>query len=167
MKKLIVALLLFTSSTILYAQDKLKVDLSQQIDEQLWKPFKEAYEARDAEKYIELHTDDILRITKNGIRQGAIFKNGVIESYSRKDRPERTIDFKFEHRIHSDKIAYEVGYFKVVQAKQGAIESRATYGRFHVVLKKMDGTWKIAQDWDTDTINGTPITSKDYDKLIK
>lgn len=32
-----------------------------------------------------LHTDDIIRITKNGIRQGKVFKEGIIKSYGRKD----------------------------------------------------------------------------------
>jgi hypothetical protein len=41
------------------------------------------------------------------------------------------------------------------------------YGRFHVVFKKQGDQWKIAQDWDSYTINGHKERPKDLDKLRK
>ena len=161
MKKL--ALLFFLVAGFVFSQESQKQDFSKEIDEQLWQAFSKAYNARDAEAYIALHTDDILRITKNGIRKGEVFREGIIKSYSREDAPKREIDFKFEHRVHSTDVAYEVGYFQVTSyEKEG---EKKYYGRFSVLLRKVDGKWKIAQDWDVDNINGTPITEADFNKL--
>lgn len=151
------------SITLTFSQQKDQPNYSKEIDEQLWKEFVKSYNARDAKKYNDLHTDDIVRITKNGIRQGKEFKEGIIRAYGRKGQPKRTIEFKFEHRVHAKNIAYEVGYFKVTYYKKEGVE--AHYGRFSVVLRKEGSRWKIAQDWDIDQINGVPITAKDYEKL--
>lgn len=163
MKKvfLYVVAVLFTSMS--YAQQQNKLDFSKEIDTQLWEKFVTAYNARNAKDYIALHTKDIVRITKSGIRKGQAFRDGIIKSYGRKGQPKRTIAFKFEHRIHSKDIAYEVGYFKVTYYKKQGQESY--YGRFSVVLRKEDGRWKIAQDWDVDEINGVKITAADFEKL--
>ena len=37
------------------------------------------------------------------------------------------------------------------------------FGQFHIVLKKIDGHWKITQDWDTSTIAGKPITAEVFE----
>ncbi len=43
-------------------------------------------------------------------------------------------------------------------------EISSIYGQFHIVLKKIDGNWKITQDWDTDKINGKKLSEEDFDK---
>ena len=150
-------------SCIGHSQQKEKHDFSKEIDTQLWEQFVKAYNSRNAALYNEIHTDDIVRITKGGIRQGEAFKKGIVKSYGRANQPKRKIEFKHEHRIHEKDIAYEVGYFKVTYFKEGKEESY--FGRFSVLLKKERGKWKIAQDWDVDQINGVAITAKDYEKL--
>lgn len=159
----ILLLLLIALGSALQAQKKEVYDFSKEIDTQLWESFVDAYNSRNAEKYLALHTDDIIRITKNGIRQGKVFRDEIITSYGRKGQAQRKIEFKHEHRVHGKDIAYEVGYFKVTYFKETGKE--AYFGRFSVVLKKEKGRWKIAQDWDIDQINGVPITAKDYEKL--
>lgn len=163
MKKVVLYIWVAFVTTLSYSQEKIKPDFSKEIDEQLWSEFVKAYNSRDAKKYIALHTEDIVRITKSGIRRGQEFRDGIIASYGREGQPKRTIDFKFEHRIHAKDMAYEVGYFKVTYSKEGKEESY--YGRFSVVLRKEDGRWKIAQDWDVDEINGVKITAADFEKL--
>lgn len=163
MKKATCFLLLTFTITLTIAQQKKKYDFSKEINKQLWEAFVEAYNDRDAEDYLALHTQDIVRITQGGIRQGLEYRSGIRKNFDRKDLPKREIEFKFEHRIHDREIAYEVGYFKVTYFRDGKEEDY--YGRFSVVLKKEDETWKIAQDWDVDQINGIPITGEDYQKL--
>lgn len=163
MKKYRIFLLLFLITGIVYSQENNKYDFSKEIDQQLWKSFVNSFNSRDGKKHIEIHTEDVLRITKNGIRIGNEYRDQIIKNYGRKDQPKREIQFKFEHRIHAPNIAYEVGYFKIISFhKEG---EKVYYGRFSVVLKKVNGRWKIAQDWDVDAINGVPITAKDYEKL--
>lgn len=162
MKKIIFFLSLALFSFNLSAQQA-KYDFSKEIDEQLWKSFVDSYNSRNGEKHVQIHTKDVLRITKNGIRIGKQYRDRIIENYGRKGQPKREIEFKFEHRVHAPDIAYEVGYFKIISFhKEG---EREYYGRFSVVLKKVEGRWKIAQDWDIDEINGVKITKQDYDKL--
>ena len=163
MKKYRIFLLLFLITNMTYSQEKVKHDFSKEIDEQLWKSFVNSFNSRDGEKHIQIHTEDVLRITKNGIRIGKEYRDRIRESYDRKDQPRREIEFKFEHRIHKPNIAYEVGYFKIISFHKDG--EKEYYGRFSVVLKKENGRWKIAQDWDVDAINGVPITAKDYEKL--
>ena len=158
-KFLIVLLLISTSA---FAQEQ-KYDHSKEIDQELWRVFVESYNSRNAERYLSIHSKDIVRITTGGIRQGDVFREGIRRSYARKNQTKRTISFKFEHRIHGKEIAYEVGYFKVTYYKNGKEEDH--FGRFSVVLKKEEGRWKIAQDWDIDRINGDKITKEDYNKL--
>jgi len=162
MKKFRILLLLILASTLTLAQTK-KTDFSKEIDEQLWKSFVNSYNSRDGKNHLKIHTNDVLRITKNGIKQGKAYQDQILESYGRKGQSKREIEFKFEHRIHASNIAYEVGYFKVTVFRKDKKDEY--YGRFSVVLKKENGRWKIAQDWDIDEINGVKITKEDYEKL--
>jgi len=163
--KNVVILFFLLSTTFIFAQSETKPDFSKEIDEQVWDSFKEAYANYDAEQYLALHTDDVLRITKwSGIRTGDTFRAEIRASFSREDKPRQSIDFEFEHRIHSDDTAYEVGYYQLTRVKEEG-KSERHYGRFSVVLKKIDGKWKIAQDWDTGNINGHKVTGVDYHRL--
>ena len=151
-------------SGVVLAQENQKPNFSKEINEQVWEPFKLSYAAKDADRYNALHTEDILRITKKGIQQGTAFKKEITQLFALKSMPEQEIEFKFEHRIHSENIAYEVGFFKIT-ITLSENDKRFFYGRFSVLLKKIAGKWKIAQDWDTDIVNGVPITNHDYMKL--
>jgi ketosteroid isomerase-like protein len=157
MKPSLVAFILLLSPFLLSAQST-PVD---QIDEQVWRPFQSSYAAGDAEAFNALHTDDVLRITSTKILQGEAYKAQNIYWMSKEERSLRSIDFRFEQRVQEEAIAYEVGYYEI------SIEGKdeAHYGRFHVVLKKVDDQWKIAQDWDTDNVNGTEVTAEDFKRL--
>jgi len=166
MKKIVCFIVLFLGAQVLCSQCQAENEIAKQIDEQIWTPFKEAYDSKDAEKFNSLHSEDVLRITKSGIRQGITYKSGNIRSFSREDRPKRTIDLGFEHRLHSDSVAYEVGYYRVVKTQPDSAD-HVSYGRFHVVLKKIDDSWRITLDWDIDNVNGVPVTSEDFEKLVQ
>ena len=136
--------------------------IHQEINETVWKPFCESYASLDVETYNAVHTDDVIRATPWGIRIGQEFKKHNVERFNAKKGKEekRTIELWFEHRKSTPEISYEVGYYKVSYEKDG--ETKNHYGRFHCVIKKIDGVWKIAQDWDTNNINGHEVTEKDW-----
>ena len=146
------------------AQDKIQ-NFESEINAQVWKPFIEAYAENDVEKYNGIHSDDILRVTKWGIREGESYKNRNIENFAKKTDVVKKIDFRFEHRIHEKDVAYEVGYYKLEYVKENIVTG-THYGRFHVVLKKIQGVWKIHQDWDTSNINGHEVGAEDFSKLL-
>jgi len=163
MKTIKILIILITTASAAFSQPTNSVEIEAKVNNELWKPFKEAFENRDAQTFNALHTDDVLRVSKWGIKAGDEYKNSVSESYAKKGRPDRTIDFWLEHRIYKGDIGYEVGYYRIAyQTPEG--ENKESYARFHVVLRRENGQWKIAQDWDTNEINGNPVTKEDFDK---
>ncbi len=134
------------------------------IDAEVWEPFKGAYDAYDADAFNAVHTDDVLRITPYGIRRGEDYKESNRVNFAREGQPERRIDLRFEHRIQEEEVAYEVGYYRVRYYEEGE-QTQAHYGRFHVLLRKVDGVWKIAKDWDTSNINGHEVGAADFERL--
>ena len=143
----------------LSSQDK---KIQKEIDDQVWYPFIKSYNSYDEAAYIKLHTKDILRVSKSGIKIGAEYfkktKNYFVESKKRGDK--QKISFVFESRYAKKNIAYEIGFYKVYSKRNG--KKNYYYGMFHVVLKKIDGNWKVAQDWDTDKINGIAISESHF-----
>ena len=164
MKKLIICLVcILTTIPVLSQKTKDQKKIEKEVNTQLWKPFKHSLENRDAKTYNDLHTDDVLRVNKWGIRTGKAFKDRNTASYAKKDDRKRTIDFWLEHRIYSGDIGYEVGYYRIkTKSSDGTVKE--SYARFHIVLKKVHGSWKIAQDWDTGSINGVTVTAADFAK---
>lgn len=164
MKKILISLIAILMTTSAFAQDKKQQQkIEKEVNEQVWKPFKKSLEQRDAKTYNDLHTDDILRVNKWGIRMGKDFKDRNTANYAKKDDRKVTIDFWLEHRIYSGDTGYEVGYYRVKTTYPDG-NVRKSYARFHIVLKKVNGSWKIAQDWDTGSINGVIVTAKDFAK---
>ncbi|WP_428743492.1 nuclear transport factor 2 family protein [Tenacibaculum sp.] len=160
MKFVITFFIVLCSITLSFSQNQ--QELEKEINEQVWKPFKTYFEARDWKAFNSLHTDDVLRANKYGIRIGAAYKNSVQTSYQKSTNRKRQIDFCFDQRIYKENTGYEVGYYRIIYTEKGK-EPYISYGRFHVVLKKINDRWFIAQDWDTDAINRKPITKEDYD----
>ncbi len=146
-------------SNSLYAQD---AAIQKAIDEQVWLPFIKTYNTFDGEGFNALHTKNVLRAGPWGILQGEeYFANNLKNSARSKESGEqRSIAFRFEHRVVKGDVAYEVGYYKVASKRNG--EVRTFFGRFDVVLRKVDGIWKLAQDWDVDNINGKKLTEADF-----
>jgi len=162
MKKINLLLGFLLLGTSIWAQEK--ATTQQLIDEQVWRPFIQAYSAQDADLFNSIHTDDVLRVSPWGIRTGEEYKTSTANAYAKgkASNKKRSIAFWFEHRQAKENIAYEVGYYKVtVTSAEG---SKHHYARFHVVLRKEDEQWKIAQDWDTNKINGVPVTAADFEK---
>ncbi|MEP1095944.1 MAG: nuclear transport factor 2 family protein [Cyclobacteriaceae bacterium] len=164
MKKALLMIILLSFGFFTSAQVARDLEIENEINKELWKPFKKAWEQRDAAAFNNLHTKDVLRVSKwGGIKIGSEYTDRISESYKKPDNRERTIDFWLEHRYYSGNTGYEVGYLKIVSKEPGK-EPRQSFSRFHVVLKKVEGQWKIAQDWDTSNINGVEVTETDFNK---
>lgn len=70
--------------------------------------------------------------------------------------------FWFDSRKTNATTSYDIGYYRIQSTNIDAANS--IYGQFHIVLQKLNGTWKITQDWDTSTIKGETITAVDFEK---
>ena len=130
------------------------------IKQNVWLTFKASFEQGDWKTFNALHTDDVLRVNKWSMRVGDQYKASNQSSFQRPDRAERVFDLWIAEGQYSDTLAYEVGYYRITYADP---KRNTSYGRFHVLLKKIEDAWMIAQDWDTDEINGKPISSEDFD----
>lgn len=124
-----------------------------EINEQVWIPFTKSWESNDAEMYNSIHTKDVWRINASRLLIGDEYKNRNTERMQGQ-KNNSIIEFSFETRRANGTSAYEVGYFRITRTTDG----QQFVGRFHVALKKVEGKWKIAQDWDTDIINGVTLT---------
>ncbi|MDP2540056.1 hypothetical protein CSC81_06295 [Tenacibaculum discolor] len=160
MKTAYTILIFLISITLSFSQNKEVIE--KEVNEQIWQPFKKSFEARDWNTFNSLHTNDVLRVNKYGIRIGEEYKTSVQTSYQKPTTKKRQIDFCFNQRTYKESTGYEVGYYRVIYTEKDK-EPRIVYGRFHVVLNKKNGVWLISQDWDTDTINGEPITKEDFE----
>ncbi len=139
--------------------------IEKQVNKQVWKPFVKSMAESDFKTYNDLHTDDVLRISERGIKIGKEYKDSNKSSmeYTAGTAIKQNIEFWFEHRVYSGDVGYEVGYYKIT-VNMPDQDPKYYYARFHVVLRKEKGRWKIAQDWDTGNINGHEVTEEDWKK---
>ncbi len=161
-KFILVFIITVISFTNVVAQNAIKNQ--QEIDIQVWRSFKKAFETLDAEGLNAIYADNVLRVTPNGIDTNNKFKEQNLERFNiNKANGNRILlDFWFDSRHTSDDISYEVGFYRIKFLNKS--EENIVYGQFHIVLKKINKQWKIVQDWDTTIINGNEITAGDFAK---
>lgn len=128
---------------------------SNEINDQVWKPFMKALVEGNADDYLSLHSNELVRVerTNKKVYGLAEYTKIIKEGFQRskdvqKQQPgkiEFTVEIRFLERTASQNLAYEVGYFKskLVFPKG---EERIYYSEFHVSLRKEDGRWKILTD---------------------
>lgn len=139
--------------------------LHAEIDAQVWKPFKQAFENLDAQALNATYADEVLRVTPDGIDTENAFRAKNVERFTRNKADGVTIalDFWFDSRKTNTTTSYEVGFYRIrFTSKNG--DASVVCGQFHIVLKKRAGKWKITQDWDTTTFNGKVIDEKDFNR---
>lgn len=161
MNKIVSILLLLVGIGLNHAQDHDSIE--DQVNKDIWQHFKRSYEARDWQTFNALHTDDVLRAHDRGIELGQEYKDAIKSFYEMEVDHKATIDFVMERRTYKEDVGYEVGFYRVTYSKPGE-EDRMSYGRFHVVMNKIEGQWKIAQDWDSNSFNGRPIGAEDFNE---
>ncbi|MFK7812479.1 MAG: DUF4440 domain-containing protein [Maribacter sp.] len=161
MRQFSLVVLLF-SFTFVFAQDV--ETIQKEINQNLWKPFKAAFETLDGPALNALYAENVLRVTPNGIDTKNTFKAANLKRFedNRKSQITINLDFWFDSRHTNSDTSYEVGFYSMQLTNPDGVNT--IYGQFHIVLKKEDGAWKITQDWDTASINGNAITVVDFEK---
>ena len=137
---------------------------TKEINEQVWKPFTQAIMTKDVEKFISVHSKDLVRAERDGKRVLTYdqYKAGMMKNWptwkenDQKNNSQYTFELRFLERISNDTQAFEVGYFKNETITAG--QKRLSYGQFHVALRKENGVWKILVD--SDSSNGKTITEE-------
>ncbi len=142
--------------------------VADEIDRDVWHPFVKTFSSFDDPGFIAVHTHDVVRVSRDGatILVGNDYVESIRNNFAqgRETETVRTIEFTFTERLHKDKTAFEVGYYRIRSARGG--QEYVGYGKFQVVLRKVDGRWKIAVDSDTsedgsileeDFMSGAPL----------
>ena len=127
--------------------------LQKEINEQVWKPFVKAIISDDNEKLSAVHSKEVIRVIQddNQILGYSEYFKKIPDSIKAKWKDwKRDIELRFLQRIASADKAFEVGYYKTSSTNAVKGEKRTGYGKFHVLLRKENGTWKILMDADAN-----------------
>ena len=134
-----------------------------EINEQVWKPFIAAFNELDSDGFLAIHSQDLVRAARDGNEilnwTQYLEQQRKGDKRTRDDGSKRTIELRFTERIANTTQAIDVGVYKTMNiSKDGTTQS--FFGRFHVVMRKENGTWKILVD--TDSSEGRTISEKDF-----
>eukprot|EP00764_Aduncisulcus_paluster_P009638 gnl/Carplike_NY0171/3211_a4323_402.p1 GENE.gnl/Carplike_NY0171/3211_a4323_402~~gnl/Carplike_NY0171/3211_a4323_402.p1 ORF type:complete len:170 (-),score=8.63 gnl/Carplike_NY0171/3211_a4323_402:147-656(-) len=159
-----IAIVVFLLSSMIVSAQTNMESLQTEIDHKVWHEFKAAFETIDSKALNAIYADESLRVTPNGIDTQNLFKAKNIERFKmlREKSTKVKLDFWFESRHTNADTSYEVGFYRITSILKD--ETSVHYGQFHIVLKKISGTWKIVQDWDTTSINGQIIGQEEFDR---
>jgi ketosteroid isomerase-like protein len=152
MNRISILLFLLTMSLSLKAQD-----VQIEINEQVWKPFIKNFNEHNTIGFMAVHSKDVIRSPRDS---KAIWN---WDEYSReqaagdqqdiKEKRKRTLELRFTERINGKDKAIDVGVYKTSYLLADGTK-QDFFGRFHVVLRKEKGIWKILVDTDSSE-NGT------------
>lgn len=135
-----------------------------ELNRDIWIPFSESYAAGDADRYIALHSQDFVRVSKSGEHATDLhgYAKSVLRSFNRNaiSGGRTTIEFRFVERFASDMSASERGIYKYTFFPPSGSPTSG-YGKFHVVSRKENGVWKIFMDYDSD--EGGTIDAVDFE----
>jgi ketosteroid isomerase-like protein len=138
-------------------------NVQQEINEQVWKPFLQGFNENDTKKFMAVHSKDVVRSSRdskkvlNWDQYFAQQEKG--DNADKSAKRKRALELRFTERIASKDQAIEVGIYKTSYVNPDG-STRSFFGRFHVVLRKEEGTWKILVD--TDSSEKNTISEKDY-----
>lgn len=138
-------------------------DHQKDINEQVWKPFIAGFTNGDTEQFMNVHSKDLVRSprdSKSIQTWDEYYKNTQAGNERRKTSGRKSeIELRFTERIATAQQAIDVGIYKTTSIASDG-QRRSFYGRFHVVLKKEAGLWKILVDMDSS--EGGTIGEKDF-----
>lgn len=125
--------------------------LQKQINEQVWKPFIQSFNSIDTDGFMAVHSKDVSRVIQDSKlvygydRYYQEHKAG--DERTKQSNRKRSLELRFIQRIAGNDKAFEIGYFKTTSLQPNG-QARSFYGKFHVLLRKEKGTWKILMDAD-------------------
>ena len=149
---MITRIIVFILILAFHSSAKAQADsLQKQINEQVWRPFVESFGSLDVKGFMAVHSKEMTRVIQDA---------NLIYGYERyfqetergneaakKSNRKQTLELRFIQRIAAADKAFEVGYYKYTGIQPDG-SSRYGYGKFHVLLRRENGTWKILMDAD-------------------
>lgn len=157
MKSTLLSYLLFVCSFSLIAQDS---EVIRQINEDVYIPFSEAYANKNIVQFASLQSEQLIRISGDGkqVKSKSEYIAGIANWWKDSNNT-LSIDFRFIERIVNEKNASERGIYKI-KVNKGKENERYSYGKFHVILEKINSKWKFIVDYDSN--EGNTIDEEDF-----
>jgi ketosteroid isomerase-like protein len=156
--KIILSIALLVCSLAACSQDHQK-----EINDQVWKPFISGFTNADTEKFMGVHSKELVRSPRDSksIQTWDEYYAGTKtwNAQRKTSGGKSEIELRFTERIATPTQAIDVGIYKTTNISSNG-QATSFYGRFHVVLKKESGVWKILVD--TDSSEGGSIGEDDF-----
>jgi ketosteroid isomerase-like protein len=134
-----------------------------EIVEQVWKPYIAASNGLDGFAFMALHSKDVVRASSdNGSVMGYEEYSSIHNSSDHNfkvNKFKRKTELRFTEHWVNQNLAYEVGVIKITTIRPSG-NTTATYGKFHVILRKENGVWKILTD--TDSSDAGAVSEKEF-----
>ena len=127
-------------------------ELVKEINEQVWKPFIRSFSAGDEEGFKAVHSKEVIRVLQDDkeiFGYDRYFQTQPDSIKAKWGIWKKNIELRFVQRIAGNDKAFEVGFYKTTSTNQQTGETRISIGKFHVLLRKEKGIWKILMDADT------------------
>lgn len=141
-------LLIYCFSLLSLAQEQ---SHQQAINSQVWTNFIKGFNERDNDLFSSVHSQDFIRVIRDNQQIFGFdkaFEDKPDEVKQQLQKWKRNLELRFIERIASEDKAFEVGYYKTSVVNSDTEEKRVGYGKFHVLLRKENGKWKILMDSD-------------------
>jgi hypothetical protein len=142
-------LLVFFAYQQVEAQQK---EMVKEINEQVWKPFIRSFTIGDDEGFKAVHSKEVIRVlqdAKDIFGYDRYFQKQPDSLKAKWGNWKKDIELRFIQRIAGNDKAFDIGYYKTTSVNQQSGEVRKSIGKFHVLLRKERGVWKILMDADT------------------
>lgn len=157
--KLLASIIVIACTTLNVAAQ----DIRKEINAQVWKPFIEAYNNFDTEKFMSVYSRSVVRVP---VDQKMIFdfteyKQNINREnqFNKNYKIKAALELRFTSRIHEKELAYEAGILKIKLTDNNG-KPATIYSRFLVLLKKESGVWKII--FDTDSSETSAVSEADF-----
>jgi ketosteroid isomerase-like protein len=129
---------------------KAQVNYQKEINEQVWKPFIETFSNNNQDGFKAVHSKEVIRVMQDDNTIWDMISISLLKKNNTGDwsKYKKSIELRFIQRIAGNDKAFEVGYYNTrTIAPDG--KQRSSFGKFHVVLRKENGVWKILVDADS------------------
>ena len=149
MKRTLVIMIIMFAASIVSGQNNKTIE---EINKQVWIPFIQSFGNGDDQTFRSVHSKDVIRVMQDDkqiIGYDKYFKKVSDSIKAEWGDWKKNIELRFTQRITGDDKAFEVGYYKSTSTNVKTGEQRTGIGRFHVLLRKENGVWKILMDADT------------------
>ncbi|WP_271764931.1 hypothetical protein [Aquimarina algiphila] len=158
----IIILLSYYSNLDCIAQE---TAIHEKINADMYGNFSKAFETLDYNLFASIHSNDMIRISGNGgeIKGVKTYLEGYKKRWSKPKGKPALIDFRLFERVYSETLVSDRGIYRASYTDNDN-KVQYSYGQFHVILKMIEGNWKILIDYDSN--ENETINKDSYDKAF-